>query len=204
MKPRSRWCPKRVWSQCQVEANSQDPTGRTHVLKFSSSDQKYFVRTAPLTTGTGADLQFWLQRADQTTYESSRADINSLLQDPSHQYALPDMTGQSPYSRPQASNRPGYVAPPRQAPATEASSGASATAVTSTPAATAPPAAGPSTTSAEASEASSSAPGVGGTEDIARMLVEWARARELGGSVQEGEQRLSECFWCRAPVPCHH
>ncbi|KIR60129.1 hypothetical protein I314_03982 [Cryptococcus bacillisporus CA1873] len=56
--------------EATFEKVSQDPTGRTHILKFSSSNQKYF---------------FWFQRLSKEGDLRAQVDINELLQDPSYQ-----------------------------------------------------------------------------------------------------------------------
>ncbi|WVO13772.1 hypothetical protein L204_101394 [Cryptococcus depauperatus] len=66
--------------EATFESVSQDPTGRTHILKFNSSTQKYF---------------FWFQRRDRQGDLRAQVDINALLQDPSYQPGnapLPDQT----------------------------------------------------------------------------------------------------------------
>ncbi|KIR39512.1 hypothetical protein I307_01391 [Cryptococcus deuterogattii 99/473] len=56
--------------EATFEKVSQDPTGRTHILKFSSSNQKYF---------------FWFQRLSKEGDLRAQVDINELLQDSSYQ-----------------------------------------------------------------------------------------------------------------------
>lgn len=56
--------------EATFEKVPQDPTGRTHILKFSSSNQKYF---------------FWFQRLSKEGDLRAQVDINELLQDPSYQ-----------------------------------------------------------------------------------------------------------------------
>ncbi|WVQ79366.1 hypothetical protein IAT38_001463 [Cryptococcus sp. DSM 104549] len=55
--------------EATFEKVAQDPTGRTHVLKFSSSNQKYF---------------FWFQRLSKEGDLRAQVDINALIQDSSY------------------------------------------------------------------------------------------------------------------------
>ncbi|KAK1923710.1 proteasome complex subunit Rpn13 ubiquitin receptor-domain-containing protein [Papiliotrema laurentii] len=55
--------------EATFEKVQQDPTGRTHILKFSSSDQKYF---------------FWFQRGSTAGDLRAQVDINQLIQDPTY------------------------------------------------------------------------------------------------------------------------
>ncbi|KAJ9101829.1 hypothetical protein QFC21_003169 [Naganishia friedmannii] len=60
----------------QVEAVSSDPTGRTYVFKFSSSDQRLFLFPHPSTS------QYWFQDIDSAKYPEFANKINGFLADP--------------------------------------------------------------------------------------------------------------------------
>ncbi|GFZ50017.1 hypothetical protein JCM24511_07770 [Saitozyma sp. JCM 24511] len=124
----------------------QDPSGRTHILKFSSSDQKYF---------------FWFQRASKEGDLRAAVDINELLQDPSYRPGTAALPEQPAESFPPTPGAP-RLSHPEPAPAAAATS---STASTSTA-----PAAAPSQAS---------------TEDMARLLVEWAQSGGLASSQDE-------------------
>ncbi|RXK35313.1 hypothetical protein M231_07416 [Tremella mesenterica] len=54
--------------EAEFKKAPQDPTGRTHVLQFLSSDQKYF---------------YWFQGRDKSAFPRAASNIHSIIQDPS-------------------------------------------------------------------------------------------------------------------------
>jgi hypothetical protein len=75
-----------------VEKVASDTTGRTYVFKFSSSDQRLFVRPLSFRSNPAdrtripflVDLpaQYWFQDADSSKYERFARNINVFLQNP--------------------------------------------------------------------------------------------------------------------------
>ncbi|ORX33233.1 proteasome complex subunit Rpn13 ubiquitin receptor-domain-containing protein [Kockovaella imperatae] len=143
--------------EATFEKVPQDPSGRTCILKFSSSDQKYF---------------FWFQRRSTESDVRDEVDINELLQDPSYQPGsapLPDRPTTSAPAQEERSHPPTPGAPrlsnrepgppiPSSQPVAQASG----------------------------SSAPASASGATATnEEMARLLVEWAQNGGLGEAQED-------------------
>nr|XP_018260429.1 uncharacterized protein I303_07349 [Kwoniella dejecticola CBS 10117]OBR82587.1 hypothetical protein I303_07349 [Kwoniella dejecticola CBS 10117] len=148
--------------EATFEKVEQDPSGRTHILKFSSSDQKYF---------------FWIQKSDQQAILRAQIDIDNLIKDPTYRIGSAPLPVPSTPQRPaqERSWPPTPGAPrlshPEPAPRSTA-------AETSTP--SAPPAAGSSTSATTTTEGM----------DMARLLAEWARGGGLAPA--DDDARLTD------------
>ncbi|WVR08212.1 hypothetical protein IAU60_005259 [Kwoniella sp. DSM 27419] len=151
----------------------QDPSGRTHILKFSSSDQKYF---------------FWIQKNSRDEIARAQVDIDNLIRDPSYRVGSAPLPVPSTPQRPQDRSWPPTPGAPRLShpePAPRAAPAAS----TSTPSAVA---AGSSAmqldTAPDTPAPAESGPGT--QSAMARMLAEWARSGGLAPA--EDDARLTD------------
>ncbi|WWD20146.1 hypothetical protein CI109_104622 [Kwoniella shandongensis] len=145
----------------------QDPSGRTHILKFSSSDQKYF---------------FWFQRASKSGDVRAQVDINALLQDPSYTPGSALLPNPSTPQRNQERSWPPTPGAPRLShpePAPRAPA----------PVAETPTQVAGSSTAATGSMDVDEGQGSGHQEEMARLLVEWA---QHGGLAVEEDARLTD------------
>ncbi|ODN78506.1 hypothetical protein L202_04133 [Cryptococcus amylolentus CBS 6039] len=95
--------------EATFEKVTQDPTGRTHILKFSSSNQKYF---------------FWFQRKNKDGDLRAQVDINNLLQDPSYQPGSAALPPQQEQDWPPTPGAP-RLSNPEPAPSTSAEASSS-------------------------------------------------------------------------------
>ncbi|ORY34863.1 proteasome complex subunit Rpn13 ubiquitin receptor-domain-containing protein [Naematelia encephala] len=155
--------------EATFEKVGQDSSGRTHVLKFSSSDQKYF---------------FWFQRASTETDLRAEVDINSLLQDPTYRPGTAALPERAPAADAETARSPTPV-DARSWPPTPGAPRLSHPEP-------APPAEGSSSTNTQAAPAESTQPSEDQTRmDMARMLVEWA---QQGGSLTntDDDARLND------------
>ncbi|WWC95543.1 hypothetical protein V866_002408 [Kwoniella sp. B9012] len=152
----------------QVE---QDPSGRTHILKFSSSDQKYF---------------FWIQKSDRQVISRAQVDIDHLIQDPSYRIGSAPLPIPSTPQRTQERSWPPTPGAPRLShpePAPRSAASASTPAV----------AAGSSSAAGgmEVEDTPAQGGGAGNSQDqMARMLAEWARGGGLAPA--EDDARLTD------------
>ncbi|KAI9633084.1 proteasome complex subunit Rpn13 ubiquitin receptor-domain-containing protein [Dioszegia hungarica] len=157
--------------EATFEQVKQDPTGRTHILKFSSSDQNYF---------------FWFQRANKSTDLRAQVDLNAFLQDPSYRVGsapLPAVAAAIP-STPMPSSSSGSSGP--SAPGAPARSAAGAASLE--------PAATPSAPSAGTGAAASSS-SLSTQEEMARLLVQWAQSGGISspsGAAADDAARLTD------------
>ncbi|WWC73527.1 uncharacterized protein I206_107499 [Kwoniella pini CBS 10737] len=159
--------------EATFEKVDQDPSGRTHILKFSSSDQKYF---------------FWIQKSDQQVIIRAQVDIDNLIRDPTYRIGSAPLPVPSTPQRPaqERSWPPTPGAPRLSHPEPAPRNAASA----STP--SAPPVAGSSNDGVmdvEQIPAQESAGG-SGQDQMARLLAEWAR----GGGIApaDDDARLTD------------
>ncbi|WWC65703.1 uncharacterized protein I303_108324 [Kwoniella dejecticola CBS 10117] len=173
--------------EATFEKVEQDPSGRTHILKFSSSDQKYF---------------FWIQKSDQQAILRAQIDIDNLIKDPTYRIGSAPLPVPSTPQRPaqERSWPPTPGAPrlshPEPAPRSTA-------AETSTP--SAPPAAGSSTSATTTTEGMDveqtpahggagagpdAGAGEGSQDQMARLLAEWARGGGLAPA--DDDARLTD------------
>jgi len=153
--------------EATFEKVQQDPSGRTHILKFSSSDQSYF---------------FWFQRANKDTDLRAQVDINAFLQDPTYR------AGSAPLPEPAAPSTPTAAASSSRAGGLEDRSWPP------TPGAPKLSHPEPLPPSASSLGASSSAAATGmqldqptsstssAQEEMARLLMQWAQSGGLGSS----------------------
>ncbi|OCF37108.1 hypothetical protein I316_01013 [Kwoniella heveanensis BCC8398] len=161
----------------QVE---QDASGRTHILKFSSSDQKYF---------------FWIQKSSREAIARARVDIDNLLRDPSYRIGSAPLPIPSTPQRTQERSWPPTPGAPRLShpePAPRAAAAAAASA--STPTASASGASAPSAAAASGSgmdvdEAQAASDGDAQSQ-MARMLAEWARTGGIAAA--DDDARLTD------------
>ncbi|WRT69527.1 uncharacterized protein IL334_006514 [Kwoniella shivajii] len=156
----------------------QDPSGRTHILKFSSSDQKYF---------------FWIQKSDQQAIFRAQIDIDSLLRDPSYRVGSAPLPVPSTPQRTQERSWPPTPGAPRLShPEPAPRSALAASASTSTPSAAATGASSGATGSAgmEVEQEGQSGATAGTQDQMARLLAEWAR----GGGITpaDDDARLTD------------
>ncbi|KAK8849521.1 hypothetical protein IAR55_004855 [Kwoniella newhampshirensis] len=144
----------------------QDPSGRTHILKFSSSDQKYF---------------FWFQRATSAGDVRVQVDVNALLQDPSYRPGTAPLPIPSTPQQTQERSWPPTPGAPRLSHPEPAPRAPAPVAETPTQVA------GSSTAAAGGMDIDE---GHVQQEEMARLLVEWAQHGGLG-SVEE-DARLTD------------
>ncbi|WVQ96146.1 hypothetical protein IAU59_003249 [Kwoniella sp. CBS 9459] len=163
----------------QVE---QDASGRTHILKFSSSDQKYF---------------FWIQKSSRDAIARAQVDIDNLLRDPTYRIGSAPLPVPSTPQRVQDRSWPPTPGAPRLShpePAPRSVAAAPApVASTSTPSASASGGAGAAASGSgmDVDEAQAGGEGNGDAQSqMARMLAEWAR----GGGIApvDDDARLTD------------
>ncbi|WWC92986.1 uncharacterized protein L201_007950 [Kwoniella dendrophila CBS 6074] len=165
--------------EATFERVEQDVSGRTHILKFSSSDQKYF---------------FWIQKSDQQAILRAQVDIDNLIRDPTYRIGSASLPVPSTPQRTQERSWPPTPGAPRLSHPEPAPRSAAA-ASTSTPTAAATgssTSAGPSSgMDVEETPQQGTSEGNAGTQDqMARLLAEWAR----GGGIApaEDDARLTD------------
>ncbi|WVF68605.1 hypothetical protein IAT40_003375 [Kwoniella sp. CBS 6097] len=162
----------------QVE---QDASGRTHILKFSSSDQKYF---------------FWIQKSSREAIARAQVDIDNLLRDPTYRIGSAPLPIPSTPQRAQDRSWPPTPGAPRLShPEPAPRAAAAAAASTSTPTAAASgagaSASGAAGSSMDVDEAQAGGDAGGDAQSqMARMLAEWAR----GGGIApaDDDARLTD------------